>query len=67
MPSFGSFAAKILYSRQYRNGGFWMWGPPSLFNILSVPSPYTSIHVSCCLALCEENKFEVKPRAKSAR
>jgi len=57
---------KILYSRQYRNGGFWMWGPPSLFNILSLPSPYTSIHVSCCLALCEENKFEVKPRAKSA-
>jgi len=57
---------KTLYTRQARNGGFWTWGPPKYYNILQLPSPYVSVHVSCCLAMCEEKKIEVKPNVKRA-
>eukprot|EP00466_Bigelowiella_natans_P005341 jgi/Bigna1/75662/fgenesh1_pg.36_\ len=57
---------KTLYSRQASNGGFWTWGPPKWYNLLTKPSPFMSVHVACCLALCEEKKIEVKESAKRA-
>jgi len=73
MPDAAQITAKVgkwlevLYGRQASNGGWWAWGPPKLYNLLRVPSPYLSIHVSLCLALVEEKKLAtIKPRVKAA-
>jgi len=59
-------SVNILKSRQHSNGGFWTWGPPQYYSLFSLPSPYMSVHVSCCLAMLEEKKFAIPSRMKNA-